>query len=123
MTSLGAKSDGLKVPVDICDPSGRKLAALSSNVRRTLFKSLPPPASDMSITFCPAGPTRRMSRSPGNVRVIPPPPAAPVKSIVEGYTLAGPALSGLELGMDIELELVNERVIDSSSRIVPIPCA
>ena len=43
--------------------------APSSKVRLTAEMSPAPPASDMSITFCPPGPTSRMSRSAGKVWV------------------------------------------------------
>jgi hypothetical protein len=47
------------------------LAAASSSVRFTPVTALPPPTSDMMTAFCPPGPTRRTSMSPGKVWVNP----------------------------------------------------
>jgi hypothetical protein len=58
---------GLKVPDTIWPPVSE--AAASSNVSATSETSPPPPTSDISITFCPAGPTTRISMSAGNVWV------------------------------------------------------
>src|SRR5438552_7125254 len=86
----------------------------SSKFNLTLEMALlvlwPLPASDMSITFWPAGLTRRMSRSEGNVWerlesvavTLVMAPAKPATAMVEGYWLAV-----LPVGMVIELPFPN----------------
>ena len=48
-------------------PAGTADAALSSKVSVTPSRTLPPPQSAMSMTFCPAGPTSSTSTSSGQV--------------------------------------------------------
>ena len=80
---------------------GSVSAALSSKRSVRPFASKPPPASDISITRWPPGPTSAMSRSPGNewlnstrvtvTRLTV--PARPVTLMVAGYGNAGWASS------------------------------
>ena len=58
---------GLNVPDVISVPSGRLVAAASSNVIETLLMGELPPVSEARITDCPAGPMRTTSTSSGNV--------------------------------------------------------
>src|SRR5687767_468849 len=58
---------GLYVPEAIWLSSGNDTVAVSSKVSVTLLASLPPPASDMSSTVWPAGPTNNTSTSSGKV--------------------------------------------------------
>src|SRR5436309_13291244 len=88
-------------------PSGSGIAAASSRVTVIFVTSVPPPASDQIMAFCPAGPTSRKSRSSGNVWVSPlmvtvtlttvPRPAT---TIFDGYGLAVP-LSGMVIVVEL----------------------
>jgi len=100
----GFRFVGRYVPLVICALESCDAAA-SSNVKFTLLNRPLPPASDISIVFCPEGPLRRMSKSAGNawLLVFRPvkltvtfeiAPISPLIAIVEGYGLAGVAPLG-----------------------------
>src|SRR5712671_3604047 len=59
------QSVGLYVPLVMVVENGKPPLAESANVRLTPDIVLPAPASDISITFCPEGPTNRISMSAG----------------------------------------------------------
>ena len=69
-TSDVSKLVGLNEPEAGASSSGRELAAASSKVKFTLLTGVWT-TSDMRITFGPAGPTSRMSRSAGKECVKP----------------------------------------------------
>ncbi len=90
-------------------------AAASLKVKLTPVAAVAPPASDIKITFCPPGPTSRMSMSAGKVWDRPlsvtvtfvTVPVKPETTIFDGYGLAGPLVKvGCPFGILINVELV-----------------
>ncbi len=69
MSADASKLLGLNVPLTNGPLSGIVAAAASLNVTLTFVTAVPPPASDIRSTLCPAGPTSKISKSSGKVWV------------------------------------------------------
>ena len=102
--------------------SGPEAEGVKVSVRLTM--GVPPPASDMSTSFWPSGPTSSASMSSGNVceslvnvtRAWPMTPATPFTSMVAGYGEAVPRLL-----MMISAPLANVRSPPSVKWNVTVP--
>ncbi len=111
----------------ICEAGSIWLAA-SSNVKLTLLTGIPSPASDMSRTVWPPGPTSRISKSDGYVWVSPTRltvtlvtvPLTPETLIADGYGVAVP-MSGAVIDVGFANALVAEPIFPMVRKFVTVP--
>ena len=98
--SPGSTLLGRNVPAPIAPVALSPVAAASERVKSMLLRKFPPPTSERMTAFCPAGPTKSISRSAGYVCEKPRNvtvtaltfPNIPETLIVDGYGVALPTL-------------------------------